>query len=93
VPHRLISPPSHRSKPKGLTQNQLLHPCLQVAFAMCNEFPEEEGEYDAEDDDDDDDDGMYLPAHEFGAQMVDHFALTLSAKKVQFNRAPLSYIK
>jgi hypothetical protein len=25
---------------------------------------------------------MYLPAHEFGAQMIDHFALTLSAKKV-----------
>jgi hypothetical protein len=60
-----------------LTQNQLLIPSLQVAFAMCNEFSEEE-----EDDDDDDDDGMYLPAHEFGAQMIDHFSLTLSAKKV-----------
>lgn len=64
-------------KSKALTQNQLLIPSLQVAFAMCNEFSEEE-----EDDDDDDDDGMYLPAHEFGAQMIDHFSLTLSAKKI-----------
>lgn len=66
------------SKPKTLIQNQLLLPCLQVAFAWCTESSEgnEEEEYDEED-------GMYLPAYQFGAQMVDNFALTISAKKVQ----------
>jgi hypothetical protein len=75
-----------RSKSKALVQNQLLMPSLQVAFAMCNEFPEDE----EEEGDDDDDDGMYLPAHEFGAQMIDHFALTLSAKKVPSAHLSLS---
>jgi len=62
------------SKPKALIQNQLLVPCLQVAFAMCNEITDEEEEEDDED--------TYLPPHQFGAQLVDHFACTLSSKKV-----------
>jgi len=61
-------------KPKALIQNQLLVPCLQVAFAMCNEITDEEEEEDDED--------TYLPPHQFGAQLVDHFACTLSSKKV-----------
>lgn len=58
-------------KLKVLVKNDLLVPCIKAAFALCNEF-----------DDEDDDDPFYLPAHEFGCQMIDHFAMVCATDKV-----------
>lgn len=62
------------SKAKLLLKHQLLPSCLQVSFAVCTEGSEE--------DDEEDDDGLYLSAHEFGCQMIDHFARVLPSSQV-----------